>query len=64
MTLGAGVFIQKAGANSSKVCMEAVVYRQVAVVYVQGAGVYRQNQKKGIAQVQGSDLPDLHLTLT
>ena len=32
--LGAGVFIQRAGANSSKVCGGAGVY-------MQGAGVYR-----------------------
>ena len=47
--MGAGVgavfFIQRAGANSSKVCVGAGVYGQ-------GAGVYRQNQKYGIAQVK------------
>ncbi len=60
--MGAGVgavfFIQRAGANSSKVCVGAGVYGQGAGVY------YRQNQKYGIAQVQVSYLPDLHLTLT
>ena len=49
--VGSVVFIQRAGANGFKVCG----------VYGQGAGVYRQNQKYGIAQVQGSDL---YLTLT
>ena len=44
VNLGAGVFIQRAGANSSKVCVGAGVYGK-------GAGVYRQNQKYGIAQV-------------
>ena len=38
INLGAGVFIQRAGANSSKVCVRAGVYGQ-------GAGVHRQNQK-------------------
>ena len=39
-------------ANISKVYGGACVYRKVAGVYMQGAGVYRQNQKYGIAQVQ------------
>ena len=54
---GARVYIKAAWSQSLKVCVGARVY-------IERARVYIKNQKYGIAQVQVSDLPDLHLTFT